>query len=419
MRSKPPLCLKGGQFRMTFEKTNGKPPRLRVLQVGKFYSPHVGGMETHLRTLCGELKELVDLSVIVANESPRTEKVLLDGVNVTRLGRRLHLASTPICPRMAREIRAARADLVHVHLPNPWAVMAYLLSGHRGPLVASWHSDVIRQKALGHAFEVFSQMFIRRCQTLIASSAKYVESSRVLSENRERCVAIPYGISTAEFSRYDAGAINALRQRFGPRIVLSAGRLVYYKGLDVLIRAMNSVDATLLIVGDGPLRHRLEREAAVNPVVRRRVRLLGHVDELTAFFHASDVFALPSVARSEGFGIVQLEAMACGKPVVNTQLQSGVPFVSLDGVTGITVAPGRADELAAALNRLLHDPELRQSYGRAGLQRVKTEFTVASMVRRTMQVYADVAGNGHQVAALGLGNAGLDTAGQDRLATGN
>jgi glycosyltransferase involved in cell wall biosynthesis len=115
---------------------------------------------------------------------------------------------------------------------------------------------------------------------------------------------------------------------------------------------------------------------------------------------------------------VQLEAMACGKPVVNTYLKSGVPFVSLDGVTGITVAPGRADELASALNRLLHDPELRQSYGRAALQRVRTEFTVDSMVRRTMQVYCDVAGNGHQVAAGWDGDA-PDVATQERLATGN
>jgi glycosyltransferase involved in cell wall biosynthesis len=403
---------------MSPEKTNGKPPRLRVLQVGKFYFPHVGGMETHLRTLCSKLKDVVDLSVIVANEGPKTEKVVIDGLNVTRLGRRLHIASTPICPRMAREIAAARADLVHVHLPNPWAVMAYLLSGHRGVLVASWHSDVVRQKALGQAFEMFSKMFVRRCKTIIASSANYIESSRVLSGNRDRCVAIPYGISAARFSRYDAATINALRQRFGPRIVLSAGRLVYYKGIDVLIHAMNWVDATLLIVGDGPLRNRLERKAAANPLVQRRVQFLGHVDELAPFYHASDVFALPSVARSEGFGIVQLEAMACGKPVVNTQLQSGVPFVSLDGVTGITVAPGRADELAAALNRLLHDPELRQSYGRAALQRVKTEFTVATMVRRTMQVYCDVAGNEYQVVAGRDGDA-PDAHDQARLVAGN
>ena len=143
---------------------------LRVLQVGKFYPPHFGGIETHLRTLCAELKGAVDLDVIVANEGPRTERAVINGVNVTRLGTALNFYSAPICPQMARSIRCARADLVHLHLPNPWAVVAYLLSGHRGSLVVSWHSDIVRQKALGRAFEVFSRSFVRRCKAIIVSS---------------------------------------------------------------------------------------------------------------------------------------------------------------------------------------------------------------------------------------------------------
>jgi glycosyltransferase involved in cell wall biosynthesis len=195
--------------------------------------------------------------------------------------------------------------------------------------------------------------------------------------------------------------------------VLSAGRLVYYKGLEYLIRAMDRVDATLLIVGDGPLRPRLEREAGASPLVRRRVRFLGRVEDLTPFYHASDVFALPSIGRSEGFGIVQLEAMACGKPVVNTRLQSGVPYVSIDGLTGITVAPRRPNELADALNRLLYDPQLRQKYGRAALHRVSTEFTVPSMVARTLKVYRDVIGNGK---AIGWGDDGMPDDGDGQIA---
>jgi glycosyltransferase involved in cell wall biosynthesis len=373
--------------------------KMRVLHVGKFYVPHVGGIETHLRILCNEIKDLVDLKVIVANDSARTERRDIEGVNVTRLGRHFNVASTPICPLMAREIRKSRADLVHVHMPNPWAVFGYLLSGHRGPLVVTWHSDVIRQKTLGRAFDVMAQSFLRRCNAIIATSTNYIESSPVLSDHRTRCFAIPFGIPSTELAGgNDAGTISGLRQRYGTKIVLSAGRLVYYKGIDVLIRAMNSVDATLLVAGDGPLRARLEYEADANPVVRKRVRFLGHVEDLTPLYHASDVFALPSVARSEGFGIVQLEAMACGKPVVNTRLDSGVPYVSLDGVTGITVTPGSQEELAAALNRLLLDNELRVNYGRAALHRVRTEFTVRSMVARTLKVYRDVAGDGYTAA---------------------
>lgn len=365
--------------------------RLRVLHVGKFYPPHVGGMETHLRTLCSELKHAVDLGVMVANDGPRTEHSVVDGINLTRLGTPLNIYSTPICPQMAREIRDARADLVHVHLPNPWAVMSYLLSGHSRTLVVTWHSDVVRQKTLGWAFEVLQRKFLRRCNTIIATSDNYVESSPVLSRNRERCQTVPFGISIQDFWRRDVNAEKQIRKRFGSRIVLSTGRLVYYKGLEYLIRAMNSVDGNLLIVGDGPMRQKLEAEAAANPIIRSRVTFLGRVEDLTSYYHACEVFALPSIARSEGFGIVQLEAMACGKPVINTRLESGVPFVSLDGVTGITVAPGNPAAIAGALNKLLDDAELRQRYGDAAFQRVRAEFTVTAMVERTLDVYEQVA----------------------------
>jgi rhamnosyl/mannosyltransferase len=202
---------------------------------------------------------------------------------------------------------------------------------------------------------------------------------------------VPFGISIQDLWRRDIDAEKQIRRRFGSRIVLSAGRLVYYKGLEYLIRAMNSVDGNLLIVGDGPMRQKLEADCAANPIIRNRVTFLGRVDDVTPYYHACEVFALPSIARSEGFGIVQLEAMACGKPVVNTLLQSGVPFVSQDGVTGVTVAPGDSTALASALNKLLDDAELRERYGKAALQRVRTEFTLGAMIKRTLDVY----GAGH------------------------
>jgi glycosyltransferase involved in cell wall biosynthesis len=365
---------------------------LRVLHVGKFYPPHMGGMETHLRTLCAGLKNSVDLKVIVANDTRWTEQSAVEGVDVTRLGTLLSLSSTPICPLIAQKIRETRADLVHIHLPNPWAVLGYLLSGHRGPLVVTWHSDVIRQRILGRAFEVFARRFIRRCQAIIATSNNYVQTSPTLSKHLARCIVIPFGISIEELWRRDLNAISRIRERYGPKIVLSAGRLVYYKGLEYLIRAMKLVNATLLIVGDGPLRHQLEQEAKAN-FVGDRVHFLGSVEDLIPFYHACDIFALPSIARSEAFGIVQLEAMACGKPVINTHIPSGVPFVSPDGETGITVPPRNTQQMANALNLLLQDSELRLKYGKAALDRVRAEFTVETMVRRTLQTYEEVAGD--------------------------
>ena len=173
--------------------------------------------------------------------------------------------------------------------------------------------------------------------------------------------------------------------------MLAVGRLVYYKGLQILDSRDEGIDATLVMVGDGPLRPKLQQQARELGVADR-VYFLGEMQnrQITPYYYASDVFILPSVARSEAFGIVQLEAMACGRPVVNTHLATGVPFVSIDGETGITVPPGSPEALAAAVNRLLGDPALRAAYGRAAAHRVRTEFSLDVMVRRTIDIYDEV-----------------------------
>ncbi|HEY6420256.1 MAG TPA: glycosyltransferase [Candidatus Binataceae bacterium] len=372
--------------------------RLRVVHLGKFYPPYVGGIETHIQALCGELRKSLDVRVIVANDHGPSEEGVVDGVNVSRLRTQCSIAGAPLCASMAWRIRKARADVVHLHLPNPFGIISYLMSGHRGPLVATWHSDVVRQELLATAFEPFLQRFLKHCLVLIASSPNYIESSRVLSAVRERCRVIPYGIAADRFKARDPAAIDSIRARYGPKIVLTVGRLVYYKGVEYLIDAMAKIDGCLLVVGDGPLRASLERRARAIGVADR-VAFIGEVSDcnLASYYQACDVFVLPSVARSEAFGIVQLEAMACGKPVINTSLASGVPFASLDGVTGVTVPPGSPAPLADALTLLLDDENLRAKYGRAALSRVESEFSLDAMVRRTIEVYEKISGRGRIV----------------------
>jgi rhamnosyl/mannosyltransferase len=153
---------------------------------------------------------------------------------------------------------------------------------------------------------------------------------------------------------------------------------------------MKDVEGRLLIVGKGPLRGTLERLAR-NLGVSERVTFLTEVQDVRPYYHAADVFALSSIARSEAFGIVQLEAMACSKPVVNTKLDSGVPFVSPHGVTGLTVPPADAGALASAINTLLDDTALSARYGRAARLRVEQEFNLDLMTRRTLELYGEVA----------------------------
>jgi rhamnosyl/mannosyltransferase len=367
-------------------------PRLRVLHVGKFYPPHMGGIETHLQALCGELRKPLDLRVIVASEDRQPVEETLDGVRVSRVPTRLTLASTPLCPGMVRQIGAASIDLIHIHLPNPTAVLAYLASGQVAPLIVTYHSDTVRQKVLGPLFAPFLHRALSRASAIIATSPDYLRTSAVLRRHRDRCHVIPYGIAVDQFARADSNAIAEIRQRYGDRLVLSVGRLVYYKGFEYLISAMKQVRGKLLIIGDGPLLEKL-RSLARELDVADKVVLAGEIqnEQVVPYYHAAKVFALASIARSEAFGIVQIEAMAAGLPVVNTRLDSGVPFVSLDQQTGLTVPPADPDSLAAAINRLLDDEALRRSFGRAAALRAQQEFSLESMTSRTLALYDRVA----------------------------
>ena len=364
---------------------------LRVLHVGKFYPPHPGGMESHLQTLCEELSKSIQLKVLVAGARWRSERSARGGVELVRLATPLMLHGTPIVPLMARAMRQARPDVVHLHFPNPMAALACLMSRLDVPIVVTWHSDVVRQRRAAAAFAPLLSLLLRRCSAIIVGSTVYAETSAVLNARRRLCRVIPLGIRAGDFEHPNAARVAELRRRHGERIVLSVGRLIYYKGFQNLVRAMADVRATALIAGDGPLGGALAAQAK-RLGIADRVVLLGRANDadLKACYHACDVFALPSVERSEAFGIVQLEAMACGKPVVNTWIDSAVPHVSLDGVTGLTVAPGDPAALAAALNALLDDPARRATMGEAARKRVREEFSAELMARRTLELYREI-----------------------------
>lgn len=364
---------------------------IRVVQLGKFYPPYMGGIETHLEALCGQLRDRFDVQVIVCNSAPGTSSELRDGIPVTRLSTPLRINNAPVSPGLALAIRRAKPDLVHLHLPHPGGILGLLGSGYRGPLVLTHHSDVVRQRLLPAVFKPFLETVMRRAGAILVTSPNYLATSPVLAAHRERCHVVPYGIAFERFERPDEARVAEIAQQCGPRLVLAVGRLVYYKGFDVLVRAMRFVDARLVIVGEGPLEGSL-RSLINEEGVSGKVTLLGQVQnsEVAPFFAAADVFVLPSVARSEAFGIVQLEAMASGTPVVNTSLDSGVPWVSQHEVTGLTVPPGEPRALGAALTRVLDDRALRDRLGLAARARTRAEFDVRVMGNRVAAMYDKV-----------------------------
>ena len=362
---------------------------LSILHIGKFYLPHRGGVETHLHHLVSHQSSRMSVEVVVANERPVTETEVLDGARITRVACFGSVASLPICPSLPWKLTRRNESIVHLHVPNPWAVQAYLMSGHKGKLVMTHHADTLGRRSLRKMVDPFVRMAMRRAEAIIVTSQKYLESSEELVEFRKKCRVVPLGIDGAPFKAEVSAKVRAIQEKYGPRLIVAVGRLVSYKGFEFLLQAMQSVDAALLLIGTGPAR--FELETAVRRFgVATKAHLLGAVEDLVPYYKAATMLVLPSVSRAESFGMVQIEAMAAGIPVINTQIDSGVPEVSVDGVTGITVPPKDAGALARAMRTLLDYPEVRAKYGHAGVVRAQQEYSVQRMAEGTFNVYESI-----------------------------
>jgi rhamnosyl/mannosyltransferase len=370
---------------------------MRVLHVGKYYPPVPGGMERVLQLLCEGERRHVDSRVLVASTDRTTRRQVCNGVPVTRAGSLAMVGSVGLSPMLPFELRRTPADVTVVHEPNPIALVADFVTGRRGPLIVYFHSEVVRAEwKYRLIYRPFLRRVLDRAARILVASPRMAESAVQLAAYRHKCVVVPYGIDTSKLEPTPAVQQRAeeIRGRTGrDPLVLFAGRLVPYKGVDVLIRALPRTGARAVIVGEGPMRSHLERLA--HDAAPQRVHFAGSVSdaELAALYHACDVFVLPSVTRAEAFGMVQIEAMACGKPVVSTSVPSGVPWVNQHGCTGLVVPPGDPAALAVAIESLAADPQLRARMGEAGRRRVAAEFTADRMASRTLAVYHDVLGD--------------------------
>jgi glycosyltransferase involved in cell wall biosynthesis len=365
---------------------------LKVLHVGKFFDPYRGGIETVLKDLCTELQSRVELHVLVANTGPRTVHEQR-GYKITRAANWGTVLSSPMTPGFPGWVRKLPGDIVHVHLPNPVGEMSYMMSARGRSLVAHFHSDIVRQKSALRIYGPLLRAFYARASRIVVPTPNHIAVSPFVSQFGKKCRVVPYGISLQKFDLTESVQHRIQQLRLDGPTLLFVGRLVYYKGVEYLIQAMSQIDAQLWIIGVGPLEAKL-KQMTVQLNLQEKVHFLGDVadEDMPAYYHACDLFVLPSVANSEMFGIVQLEAMACRKPVVATDLPTGVSWVNQHGVTGLLVPPRDAESLAEAIKNLLGSATMRQEFGEAGRKRVEKEFTSARMADGMMEVYRDVSG---------------------------
>jgi len=365
---------------------------MHVLHVGKYYPPYRGGIETVVEQLCrGLAGRGVEVTALVSNDTSSTVDETIDGVRVLRLGRTAELNSQPVNLRLVPELRRLRFDALHFHTPNPVGALAVLLAQRAEPIVVTHHSDIVRQRLLGAPATAVQSSLYRRASALIAATPKHIEHSPVLRGFASKCRVIHFPIDASPYvdatSLWDEQLPTAWQSE---PLVLFVGRLVYYKGIDVLLEALRLTErGQLAIVGVGPLAPRLADQAA-RLGIAERVRFLGavSVERLRSMYKCARLLVLPSVAPSEAFGMVQLEAMAAGRPVISTDLKSGVPYVNQHGVTGLIVPPRDPFALAAAMKTLLDDEPRALALGEAAQRRVLAEFHVDKVVDAHIELYA-------------------------------
>lgn len=366
---------------------------MRILLVSKFFPPVHGGIEAMAFELAEGLhKRNHTVDVLCANSGFKTVHDFgFGGYSVVRTSSLGRVLSTSISPAMAMTMLARRRqyDLIHVELPDPMACFAVWASRPEGKLVLRWHSDVVAQVRAMKLYAPLQHWMLSRADAITATSEPYARASRWLTPFRDKVHVIPLGIRDVPTGS-DA-AVEIRRRYAGKRIVFSLGRMTYYKGFDTLIRAAAHLplNHVVLIGGAGELLQQ-HQETVRQLGLEDRITLLGRLTdaEVVAHLHACDVFCLPSNARSEAFGVVLLEAMAAGKPVVTTDIEgSGVPWVCQHGVTGLVVPVNDPPALATAIAKITADDTVGAFYASRARHRYLSLFTAERMVQSTADLF--------------------------------
>ncbi len=374
---------------------------MRILQVCPYFAPHVGGVETHVEMISGELaRRGHDVHILTSAHRPGLARIerFPQGFTVHRVPSVGEVFRTPLTWGVGRALAGLPADLVHLHYPPPITPFQAARSlRHEGrPVCLTYHCDLFLEVPGGRLVtalyeRVFLPTPLDLARRIIVHSASYARTSRAL-QGRPLAV-VPSTVDTDRFHpRSDDAALRRELRAEGVPVVLFVGRLVPHKGVEDLILALLDLPPpTLLVVaGDGPRRAALERLAASQGLLSR-VRFVGAVsDEDLPRYHAiSQVVVLPSNNRLEGFGLAIVEAMASGRPVIVADVP-GVRDVIENGRDGLLAEPLMSTDIAHRCRQLLNDPALREALGRSARESAVQKYALPVVVGRLEEVYQEV-----------------------------
>jgi glycosyltransferase involved in cell wall biosynthesis len=369
---------------------------LRILHTYKIYRPDIeGGIPAVMSSLAQGSDQDISHSILCARRRGAARQYTIEGASVEAVASLGTLFSTPLAPGYIPAFvrHAGSADVVIHHAPLPLNDAAILLGlPDDVALIVYWHAEIVGYALLKGLVAPLIRRALARADRIVVSGQPMIDNSEFLRPHKEKCVVLPYGMDIDYWRALNAseraGANELRRQQ--PRHIVALGRLVGYKGYDVLVRAMQTIDGHATIVGEGPLLAELQQLATALGV-SNRIRFAGRLtrSEIKQLFYSARAFAFPSVTEAEAFGIVQIEAMAVGLPIVNTHLATTVPLVARHDREALTVPPNDPHALSLALGRILDQPALAEKLGAAGRERAKSEFDQAVFRARMATIYEE------------------------------
>lgn len=368
---------------------------MKILQLVKYYDPCLGGMETVVKNIVEGVvlkTEDINFTIYSNNDSvslrkkidSKTREYILKEVTP------LIFKSQPLNIRYSSLNKLLNEnEVIHHHYPFPTMEIALLRNLKllkNKKLIITWHANIenSRWKYLAFFYTPIIRRLLNVSKKIVVTSPQLFENSKLLQSYSDKVEVIPLSFNPEVLSSTNSPRIFPHDRKFK---LLFIGKLREYKGIKYLIEAISDLDVELSIVGKGEKEIEL-KQIAKDLNISNKINFFSGVtnSEISKFYKSSDLFVLPSINEAEAFGIVQLEAMSNALPIINTRLNSGVPFVSLDGISGLTVTPANSNDLKNAILKIITNKALYEMFSKNSLERSK-EFTREQMASNYLKLY--------------------------------
>ncbi|TWD47758.1 glycosyltransferase family 4 protein [Pseudomonas sp. SJZ131] len=367
---------------------------MRVLHFYKTSMPDtVGGIEQVIFQLCESCAQQgIEGQVLSLSSDPTPPVVQVGHHEVHRAKLDLQFASTGFSLSVFKKFRelAAEADVVNYHFPWPFMDVVHFASGTRKPSVVTYHSDIIRQKTLLKLYRPLMNRFLASADRIVAASPNYLHTSDVLQKFQDKTRVITYGLDKSGYPQPDTARMADWRQKLGDKFFLFVGVMRYYKGLHILLEALQGVDYPVVIVGAGPLE--IELHAQAQALGLRNIHFLGRLgdEDKVALLQLSYAIVFPSHLRSEAFGISLLEGAMYGKPMISSEIGTGTSYININNETGLVVPPSNPQAFREAMRTLWENPALAAQMGAKAEARYRQLFTAEEMGRKWSALYQEL-----------------------------